>query len=124
MADTAKLEIEKLEEGQASAEVTVNDALIRLDTFVQPTVVSKGDTTPPGSPSEGDAYIIASSGATGDWASQDGNFTYYDGSSWIFIAPFEGMIVWVNDENKHLIYDGTNYLDISPTYRNLYYSAD
>ena len=55
--------------GQAQKEVTHNEALIRLDALVHGSVRSRTLTTPPGSPANGERWIVPS-GATGAWAGQ------------------------------------------------------
>lgn len=62
-------------------------------------VIDKDLTSPPGSPSEGDRYIVGPS-ATGDWFGHVNDIAYWDGSSWMFIAVTEGMVVYVKDEDR------------------------
>ena len=52
---------------QAQKHVTHNEALRLLDNLVQLSVLDLDLTAPPGSPADGDRYIVAS-GATGGWA--------------------------------------------------------
>lgn len=62
-------------------------------------VLDKDLSAPPASPSDGDAYIVAS-GATGDWSGEDNNIAVWLESSdaWAFITPENGMFSWVADE--------------------------
>lgn len=69
----------------------------------QESVKDKDLTTPPGSPSTGDRYIVAT-GGTGAWSGYDGYVTEYNGSSWDFVEPNEGFACEVEDENKIYIY--------------------
>ena len=71
----------------------------------QPPVADKDLTTPPGSPSDGDRYIVGA-GAAGAWAGHDNKIAYYDGD-WEFISPLNGMIVWVEDEGKFYLYSNS-----------------
>jgi len=105
MTTTSHLSIALVEQSQAQKEVTVNTALSRIDAILNTGAKSRTTAAPPGSPAAGDVYIVAAS-ATGDWAGQDGNITYYE-QSWKFIAPREGMTLWVNDEDVLYIYDGS-----------------
>lgn len=108
MVTTAKLAITQLVAGQASAEVTVNDATNLLDTAVFPTVVNRTTTAPPGSPTNGDAYIPAAT-ATGDWAGDEDTIqVYYDG--WLTITPQEGWQVYVEAENGIINFNGTSWV--------------
>ena len=52
---------------QSQKHVTHNDALRILDGLVQLSVLDRDLTAPPGSPADGDRFLVAS-GATGDWA--------------------------------------------------------
>lgn len=52
--------------------------------------------TPPGSPSNGDAYIVDTS-PTGDWASNAKYVAVYTARGWVFIAPAVGMTLLVED---------------------------
>lgn len=97
MADTARLVLPKLAESQANAEVVHNDALNRLDFLIGLCVKDKDLTAPPGSPAEGDTYIVAV-GGTGAWAGHDGQIAaYYSG--WVFQPIRVGLIYYIEDEN-------------------------
>lgn len=104
MATTKHLGLVLLEQAQAQKEITINEALARVDALLNSGVVDRDLATPPGSPLEGDVYIVAP-GATGDWAGKTGHVAYYD-QIWRFIVPNEGLLLWVNDENVHVVYDG------------------
>ncbi len=78
-------------------------------------ILDKDLTTPPGSPSEGDRYIIPT-GATGDWAENISDIAYwYDDliwdeenkeyiAGWRFVSPGWGTLVYVQDEDKFYEY--------------------
>ncbi|HDT13374.1 MAG TPA: DUF2793 domain-containing protein, partial [Candidatus Aminicenantes bacterium] len=85
-----------------------------LDTFAwQPPVKDKDLTSPPGSPTKGDRYIVGAS-ATGDWAGHDNQIAYYSGSAWVFLTLAEGQMCWVEDENKVYKYDGSAWAVLVP----------
>lgn len=67
-------------------------------TGLQP-VLDNTISTPPGSPSVGDAYIVAAS-PTGAWAGQTNTIATWNGSSWAFYSPA------TND--KTIVTTGTN----------------
>ena len=50
--------------------------------------------TPPGSPSSGDRYLVAGTGA-GGWSGKDNQVAEYTGSGWDYTSPSEGMHVFV-----------------------------
>jgi len=92
MSATPRLNLVLLVAGQAQAEVTLNDLINRIDAFTNITVKNITTTAPPGSPSNGDCYYVASS-PSGAWTGKAGQLAaYYDG--WIFQPMLPGMIVW------------------------------
>ena len=107
MSDTTtRLNLPLIAEAQAQKHVTHNEALSDLDTLVQLTVQDRDLNTPPASPAEGDAWIVAAS-ATGEWAGHDGEIAAFRNGGWVFHAPQEGFRAWVADEDILLIHDGT-----------------
>ena len=82
---------------QAQKHVTVNEALRLLDGLVQLAVLDRHLTAPPGSPADGDRYIVAS-GATGAWAGWDLNVAYWVDGAWMRLVPRPGWQAWVVDE--------------------------
>lgn len=90
--------IPTLEANQSQKHVTVNAGLAKLDAIVQLSVLSRTIDTPPGSPADGSAYIVAA-GSTGAWVGQDGAVAVYDGGGWTFIIPTAGWIAFVQDED-------------------------
>ena len=111
MATTPHWAVDLLTEGQASGEVTHNNAIIKLAALVHLAVIDRDLTAPPGGETNGDRYLIAAT-ATGDWASQDGDIAlYYNG--WIFITPVDGMSMYVDDEDVWLLYKAGAWVAIT-----------
>lgn len=81
----------------------VNANLQQLDGLVQGSVKDKDLATPPGSPTAGDRYIVATS-PTGAWAGQATKIAAYQDGTWEFYAPKRGWTVYVDDERKHYRY--------------------
>lgn len=100
---TARLQLDELIANQSQPHVTLNGSLRRLDAAVQLTVADRDLSSPPGSPSDGDTYIVGAS-ATGDWEDEDGNIAYYSNTAWIFLTPAEGWQAWVEDEDVVVTY--------------------
>lgn len=69
-------------------------------------VADKDLTSPPGSPSEGDRYIVGSA-ASGSWTAQDGKVASFFNGAWAFYAPAEGWFAWVADEDLLYRYTGS-----------------
>lgn len=108
MTTTTHLGLTLVEQSQAQKEVTVNTALTRIDAMLNTGAKDKDLSTPPGSPAVGDVYIVAGS-PTGDWSGQAKSVAYFD-QIWRFVAPREGLTLWVNDEDKAYTYDGSNWV--------------
>jgi hypothetical protein len=108
MADTPKLGMPELSASQQGKEVTHNEALRILDALVQATAIDKDSGTPPGSPADGDTYIVGTtSSASGDWDGYDDYIAYYKNTAWLFVAPIEGMRVYLVDESAEYVYLGS-----------------
>jgi hypothetical protein len=62
-------------------------------------VKSIATSAQPGSPTDGDTYLLPASGCTGsDWAGQDGRIARYDQlAGWLFFRPGPGSEVIVDD---------------------------
>jgi len=99
---------------QAQKHVTHNEALRLLDGLVQLSVLDRDLTAPPGSPADGDRYIVGS-GATGDWAGWDLNVAMFTDGAWLRLLPQTGWRVWVEDEELLLVYDGTGWVGTTPS---------
>ena len=108
MAVTDHLGITLVEQAQAQKEVTVNEALTKIDAVLNVAALDKDLATPPVSPSGGDAYIVAAP-ATDDWAGHEGELAYFN-QVWRFIVPNEGMTLWVADEDLLYTYDGLGWV--------------
>ena len=106
MDTTPNLGLRLLVQSQSQKEVTVNEALCRLDAM-QAGVLSRSLATPPGSPTDGMSYIVGAA-ATGIWGGKDGQIAYY-AAGWYFIPPKEGMHLWVHDESANYRYDGSQW---------------
>ncbi len=99
---------------QAQKHVTHNEALRILDGLVQLSVLDRDLTAPPGSPTDGDRYIVAS-GATGDWAGWDLNVALWTDGAWLRLPPRNGWRAWVEDEAVLLVRNGTGWEPVIPS---------
>lgn len=82
-----------------AAQLVINSALSTLLP-----VKSNAISTPPVSPTLGDAYIVAT-GGSGAWASHDDDVAKWNGTAWIFTDPTEGMSVLVSSEGTIYFWD-------------------
>src|ERR1700744_73706 len=95
---------------QAQKSVTHNEALYQFDALLCARFLDRDLSTPPASPTDGDAYLIKATG-TGAWTGQDGNIAYCADGAWRFYAPFAGLVAYVTDENDLIVFNGSAWVD-------------
>ena len=71
-----------------------------------PKVINKL-STPPGSPTTGDAYIVLPTG-TGAWAGHNNTIATWSGSVWTFNTPADDDLVWDSTANQLNYYDAAS----------------
>lgn len=109
MSDTtANLGLPYIQDAQAQKHVTHNEALRQLDGLVQLSVKDRDLTAPPGSPSEGDRYLVAA-GATGEWSGWDGDVAMFADGSWWRLPARAGWLCFVEDEAALLVRVGASW---------------
>jgi hypothetical protein len=108
---TSNLALPQILSAQAQKHVTHNDALRLLDGMVQIGVLSRVLTAPPGSPTEGDRYIVAS-GATGLWAGWDLNVAFWTDGAWLRLVPRRGWVAWSVADAGLYVWNGTAWTPI------------
>jgi hypothetical protein len=108
---TSNLALPNILAAQSQKHVTHNDALRLLDGMVQIGVVSRVVTTPPGSPVEGDRYIVAS-GATGVWAGWDLNVAFWTDGAWLRLVPRRGWVAWSVADSALYVWNGTAWTPV------------
>jgi len=117
MANTPNIPLPLMEASQSQKHVTHNESLQVLDVVVQLSVKDRDLATPPGSPVEGDRYIVASS-PTGAWTGAAGCVAVYQSGLWAILLPKEGWLCWVDDEDIFLRHNGTTWEIDAPTQVN------
>lgn len=98
--------------------IPANDNALRLEALSR-RIISKTTTAQPGSPADGDCYIIPTGKTGAQWTLFTvGDIALYRGGTWIAWAPVTGIVVNVNGTpeawNSGWAPDG--YLDGSATY--------
>ena len=93
MTDTPNLVLPYIAGSQAQKHVTHNEAIRLLDGMVQLSVLSRIIASPPGSPTDGSRYIVAS-GATGAWAGWDLNVAFWVDGGWMRLIPRVGWMAY------------------------------
>ena len=110
MTDTANLGLPCIEGSQAQKHITHNDALHILDTLVQLAVLDRDLTAPPGSPAEGQRWIVKAT-ATGAWSGHDNAIAAWQDGAWQFSTPQTGWLAYVVDEGALLAWSGSAWVD-------------
>jgi hypothetical protein len=118
MTDTANLGLPCIEGSQAQKHVTHNDALRMLDTLVQLAVLDRDLTAPPGSPAEGQRWIVKPA-ATGAWTGHNNAIAAWQDGVWQFSVPQAGWIAFVVDEGTLVAWDGSAWGDFFSTVTSL-----
>lgn len=109
---TPRMGAPELPTGQNASPETMNEALRYVEQGASLFIVKDKDlTTPPGSPAEGDCYIVASTGA-GAWTGWTGRITFRLSSIWEDITPIEGTTAYVQDENLVYRYSGAAWVAV------------
>ena len=108
MADTANLGLPLVAANQAQKHITVNTSFERLDAVAQMVLMSRVLTTPPLDPAQGSCYAVPS-GASGDWAGQDGAVAMFLNGGWDFVVPYAGWRSWIADEAPTAVFDGQDW---------------
>lgn len=108
MSGTPRLELPFLSAGQAQKEWTHNEALQTLDVLVSGSVEEEPRSDPPASPMVGAAYIVDASPA-GAWAGKPQTVAAYTSGGWRFVAPVEGMRLYVKSTSQWSLYRAGNW---------------
>jgi len=112
MTETSNLGLPFIVAAQAQKHVTHNEALRILDSLVQLAVLDRDLSAPPGSPNEGERWIVAASPApSGAWAGHGDEIAAWQDGGWQFYAPKLGWIVYTVDEGALLTWDGSAWDD-------------
>lgn len=94
---TARHALPLLSAGQAQKELAHNEALLIADFMMNPVAEQLGRNDPPATPLEGQAWIVGDA-ATGAWAGHAGQIACWTPGGWRFLAPFDGLHVWIRDQ--------------------------
>ena len=112
MDETPNLTLPYIMAAQAQKHVTHNEAIRMLDAVVQLAVIDRDLTAPPGTPNDGERYIVGAA-STGAWAGMDNQIAAWQDNAWIFYSPLEGWLAWLADEDKLISWDGAGWIEVS-----------
>jgi hypothetical protein len=106
MDTTRNLDLPFIAAAQAQKHVTHNESLRVLDAIVQLTVLDKDLGAPPGSPADGERFIVGPA-ASGAWTGQTDKVAAWQDAAWAFYAPRAGWLAWVADEGRLYAWSGS-----------------
>lgn len=112
MTATPSLGLPLVLAAQAQKHVTINEALLRLDTLVQLRLQSMSLATPPADATDGLAWSIAAN-ATDAWAGHEGRIAIHDNGGWVFADALPGWTAWVVDRQADMQFDGAAWVDVA-----------
>lgn len=123
MSATANLALPFIEGGELLPDVTLNETLRLIDTLLQLAIVDRDLNMPPGSPSEGQRWIVkASPSPTGAWAGHGNHIAAWQDGGWVFCTPRNGWLAYLLDESALIAWNGTSWIDAGAmltTFQNL-----
>ncbi len=111
--ETSNLDIELLSLNQARKEVTVNEALIKIDALLNTSIIDIGTNNPPENPKNGDLYAIGDI-PTGQWEGRKNQLAFWYYNNWYFLNPKIGLYMFIQSKNRFYFYNGKKWA-INPT---------
>lgn len=115
---TPRLGLPYVVAAQAQKHIPINESLARLDGLVQLAVESRAVTVQPPSPSAGGVWILPAGASGAAWGGQPaGTLMRFEAGAWEPLAPAEGVLAWVKDENQMVAFDGAAWTPLSATFR-------
>ncbi len=107
---TPRLDLPLLQGGQAQKHLTMNAALMRLESLVQAKASSRTTAAQPSSPVNGDTYILPASPTGTVWSGlAAGSFVRFDSGAWEVIPFPAGAVVYVADGNRFVVRTETGW---------------
>lgn len=85
---------------------TINEAFEKLSALAMGGVTGYLVNSPPGSPNEGETYIVGAS-PTGAWSGGANNIAHYYNGNWELYTPFTGLYTLRIDTGQFVYYNGS-----------------
>lgn len=116
---TPRLGLPYVAAAQAQKHIPINESLARLDGLVQLAVESRLVAAQPASPAAGGVWILPVAASGSAWTGQPaGTLMRFEAGAWEPLAPAEGVLAWVKDENQIVAFDGATWTPLSATFRS------
>lgn len=106
---SANLALPYIAAAQAQKHVTHNEAIRRLDAFVQLVLESATATAPPSALSDGARWFVPP-GATGVFAGRAGMIAAYEAGAFDFLPVAQGFLAFIRDEGRLAVFDGVAWV--------------
>ncbi|WP_438728127.1 DUF2793 domain-containing protein [Parasphingorhabdus sp. DH2-15] len=90
---SARLGLPFLFPSQAHKEVTVNEALEKIDAVMTPAIVGLADNPDTLQPVRGESWLI-SGNSSGEWEGCENHIAYWSSTGWRLCAPIEGQHIY------------------------------
>ncbi|GAT75192.1 hypothetical protein EHRUM4_04000 [Ehrlichia ruminantium] len=116
MTQSINLKFDLVMHNQAHKEITVNEALIKIDMLMNNCVLELQCNTPVKEILSGDMYIIGSEPTIPEWKNKKDYLTYYYINQWYFIEPKTGLTVWLKSKNQSYTYNNAEWIPTYNTY--------
>jgi hypothetical protein len=110
---TARLGVPLLVPGQGQKDVTMNEALLALDSLVGAVVQRRDLAMPPTGPVPGACWLVPD-GAGGDWAGESDKLAAWTAGGWRFYALPEGMSLFVVADGETVRRTATGWVRVAP----------
>jgi hypothetical protein len=115
---TPRLGLPYVVAAQAQKHIPINESLARLDGLVQLAVESRSVSAQPASPVAGGVWVLPVGPTGAAWTGQAaGTLMRFEAGAWEALAPAEGVLAWVKDENQVVAFDGAAWTPLSATFR-------
>jgi hypothetical protein len=110
---SARLQLPYLAAGQMQKHVTLNEALTRLDALVQTSVVSRTAAAQPGSPVDGELWILPAAATGSAWGGRPaGTLMRAENGGWTEIEAADGMVALVQDASELVIRHAGDWVSV------------
>ncbi|MEM1284681.1 MAG: DUF2793 domain-containing protein [Pseudomonadota bacterium] len=96
---------------QAQKHLTHNEALVLLETLVQPVVQDMAALTPPAAPEPADCVVVGG-GATDGFAGEDGKIAAFIADAWHFFTPKAGWSVVLADNGQPFVFGSSGWSEL------------
>lgn len=87
-----------------------------VDALVQPNAVTRSLGSPPSGPADGEVYIVAAMGTSGEWSGMGDHVARWSSKldEWEFYEPRNGWLFYVDDEDGYRSYTSNDGWTVFP----------